>query len=432
MSRRRRGPLLAAAAALAVATATTALTSGQNRDVRRPVLQDDPAIQYVSRPTRDRVGTLKAALTGRSQSLEYEPQAGYLRSVLAALNLPVESQLLVFAKTSVQRDYISPRHPRALYFDESVAVGYVPGAPVIELAAQDPQQGIVFYSLEQAPGEPAITRQTSCLACHVSPGTLNVPGMLVRSNTVGEDGNVVPPGSHDVDHRTPHPDRWAGWFVTSDDGSAPRYAQRAHAGNITFSEGGITSSQVFVDWINSSPEAGGYLSSSSDNVALLAFDHQMHAMNLMTRLDWESRVAAARGDAPLSDSGVRGLVNDLTDYLLFVDEAPLSVPLTARASFAERLAARTPKDRRGRSLAQLDLVDRLQRYPCSYMIYTAAFDALPAAVKLAIYERMIGRLSSSDDASRMRVPVDDRRAALEILRDTKPGFPDVSRADGSE
>ena len=141
---------------------------------------------------------------------------------------------------------------------------------------------------------------------------------------------------------------------------------------------------MFVDWINSSPETRGYLSSSSDIVALLVFDHQMHAINLLTRLNWESRVASSHDRASVSGGALRGLVNELAEYLLFVAEAPPSVPLTPRPGFAERLESRTPKDRHGRSCGQLDLVNRLMRYPCSYMVYSAAFEGLPPAVKEAV------------------------------------------------
>jgi hypothetical protein len=181
---------------------------------------------------------------------------------------------------------------------------------------------------------------------------------------------------------------------------------------------------VFVDWLNSSPETRGYLSPLSDIVALLVFDHQMHAVNLLTRLNWEARAASSRGDASVSDGTIKGLVNELAEYLLFVGEQPPSVPLTPRPGFAERLESRVPKDRRGRSFGQLDLVDRLVRYPCSYMIYSEAFNALPPAVKDAVYTRMLGILSAEDvrrqDAG---AGAASRRAVLEILRDTKPDFP---------
>jgi hypothetical protein len=271
------------------------VTSGQDRQAATGVLDEHPAIQYASRPTTDRVARLDQQLTQGRLSLAHDPRTGYLLSVLQALGIPLESQLLVFSKTGVQRAMTTPLNPRALYFDESVVVGYVRGAPFIELASHDRQQGVVFYTLEQAAAAPVFDRRTGCLACHVSASTLEVPGMIVRSNVVDAGGNVLPQlGSQDVNHQTPHSERWGGWFVTAD--LAPgRYAQRAHAGNITFSRSGVTSNQVFVDWIDSAPETRGYPSSSSDIVALLLFDHQMHAINLLTRLNWESRVAANGG-----------------------------------------------------------------------------------------------------------------------------------------
>lgn len=181
---------------------------------------------------------------------------------------------------------------------------------------------------------------------------------------------------------------------------------------------------MFVEWLDSAPETRGYLSSSSDIVALLVFDHQMHAINLLTRLNWESRVASSDGHADASNGALRGLVNELADYLLFVGEAPPSVPLLAPAGFAERLESKTPKDRHDRSFGQLDLARRLLRYPCSYMVYSEAFDGLSPAVKEAVYRRMIDVLSRTDaGAGRAGLTADDRRAILEILRDTKPDFP---------
>ena len=100
--------------------------------------------------------------------------------------------------------------------------------------------------------------------------------------------------------------------------------------------------------------------------------------------------------------------------------------LTPRPGFAERLESRTPKDRHGRSLGQLDLVNRLLRYPCSYMVYSEAFEGLSRAVKEAVYGRMIDILSGHDAPTKYaRVSAEDRRAVLEILRATKPDFPAV-------
>ena len=416
--------LLTGAAALGIATVSMVPTSGQTREPWHGVLDEHPAIQYLARPTTDRVAVLKKSLAQNPDALPRDPSTGYLTGVLKALGVPKESQLLVFSKTGVQSSYTSPGKPRALYFDQSVAIGYNPGAPLLELAVHDPQQGVVFYTIDQKADTPVVTRRTSCLSCHVSATTLGVPGMIARSNTVAEDGTLVPQtGSQNVSHQTPHPDRWGGWFVTSED-AAPPYAQMAHRGNITFSGRGNTSNQVFVDWLNASPQSLGYPLPSSDIVSLLVFDHQMHAINLLTRLNWESRVAASDGEVNPAGGAVRGLVNELADYLLFADEAPPLAPLTPPPAFAASLEARTPKDRHGRSFGQLDAVNRLLRYPCSFMVYSEAFDGLPKPVRAAFYSRMLDVLSGHEArAARVRVTPADSRAIVEILKDTKPDFP---------
>jgi hypothetical protein len=406
-----------AAIALVAAAAAYTAVSGQRADSKVAGLDTHPAIQYAMRPTTDRVNRLGQALSGGTIHLRRDAQTGYLKSLLAAIAVPLESQLLVFSKTGAQRAITNPQNPRALFFDESVAIGYVPGAPLIELAAHDPQQGVIFYTLDQAIDAPVPIRRTTCLTCHETRGTLDVPGMIARSHVVGDDGSpLAAGGSIDVDQQTPHPDRWGGWFVTLE-GAPPPYSQRGHEGNITFSESGTTSNEVFVNWMNSAPESRGYPSGSSDIVSLMVFDHQMHAINLLTRLNWETRVAPNRA-VP------KALVDELVDYLLFVGEMPPSVPLTARAGFAAHLASKAPKDHRGRSLAELDLDKHLFRYRCSYLVYSAAFDGLGTDVKAAIYDRMRTILSGRDTNRKYEsLSAADRVAVLEIVRDTKPDFP---------
>jgi hypothetical protein len=381
--------------------------------LEQPFATPDPAA------FRDRVAQLTSTLA--ASPLARDAQTGFLRPLLAALNVPLESQLLVFSRTGVQHLYTGPHTPRALYFDESVVVGYVPGAPAIEIVAHDPVEGLAFYTLDQTMTAPAPKRQRSCLTCHESASTGDVPGLIVRSHTVGDDGTVLPqrtggatPPSHDVNHQTSHSARWGGWLVTSEGGTAP-YAQRAHQGNITFTPDGNTSNQVFVDWMASAPETRGYPSSASDAMSLLAFDHQMPAINLMTRLNFLWRRASVEGRTSVEDRpDVRRFVDELADYLLFAHEAPLPVALTPRAGFARALEQRLPHDANGRSLAQFDGVNRLMRYACSYMVYSEAFKALPAPIRQAVYKRLFDSLSASSNA--------DRRATVEILQVTIPEF----------
>jgi hypothetical protein len=175
--------------AAAVSVAVVRSIGAQDQDIRPGSILANPSIQYATRPTTDRVTSLGRALASGASPLRRDAQTGHLRSVLGALGVPVESQLLVFSKTGAQQALTNPHNPRALFFDSSVAVGYVPGAPAIEIAAHDPQQGVVFFTLDQNSDAPVPIRRTSCLTCHASRGTLDVPGMIARSHVVGEDGS---------------------------------------------------------------------------------------------------------------------------------------------------------------------------------------------------------------------------------------------------
>jgi hypothetical protein len=396
------------------------------------VLDEHPAIQYALRPTHDPVARLSDAVAAGKTKLPFRQDSGYLRPVLDALGIPVETQVLLFSKTGIQGSDTGPTNPRALFYNQSVVVGYIAGARFLEIAAQDPTQGVVFYVVDQTAPEAAIGRRTSCLACHVSASTLEVPGLIVRSNFMAADGSVVPQlGSFTVNHRTPLMERWGGWFVTGDYTPQP-YGVQVHMGNVTGTGTSAwgpeqTSNEVFIRWLNSKPEARGYPSTDSDIAALLAFDHQAHAINLLTRLNWEARVAAGDGTADLADldAGVlRDLVDEAADYFLFVGEAPPPARIVPRARFAEKFAEGAPKDRSGRSLRELNLETRLLRYPCTYMVYSDAFQALPATVRQAVYQRMWSILSGQDSRPRYaHLSADDRQAVAQILRDTVKDLP---------
>jgi hypothetical protein len=425
---------LLAALLLAAALYGRASDAGAGQRPREPfagVLDEHPAIQYASRPTDDRVAALARAVATGARSLEYHERGGYLDAVLEALDVSPESQLLVFSKTGVQRAATGPQTPRALYYNDTVVVGYIAGARLIEIAAQDPNQGVVFYTIDQSSTTPAaIVRRTQCLTCHVSGSTMEVPGMIARSMFTRRDGDVMPQfGSFIVDHRTPLPQRWGGYFVTGNY-VAPVYSGFGHMGNVTTavhatSGPATTSNEVLIEWLDGTAGTRGYPSNESDIAALMIFDHQMRAMNLLTRVNWETRVAQAGGGADFASSPLRALVEDLVEYFLFTDEVAPPAQLTPRPGFARSFVARGPVDRQGRSLRELDLGGRLFRYPCSYMIYTAAFDGLPAAAKAAIYRRLGAILTRRETTPRYaHLSAADRQAIIQILRDTKGDLPE--------
>jgi len=387
---------------------------------------DDPAIEYSSRPTTDAVAILNREIKAVKVPLRFDSKQGYLLSVLEALHVPIQSQMAVFSKTSVQAPRINPRNPRTLFFNDSVAIGWVRGG-FIEVAVQDPRQGVIFYTLAQSPAEtPQFTRHNECLTCHNSNNAMGVPGMLVRSQFTAPNGTTMPwLGNYVSDHRSSFEERWGGWYVTGKTGAM------RHMGNAVVTDGSNPESIMTDQTSNLASLAGrfdtdAYLSPYSDIVALMVFEHQMHMMNLLTRIGWQARRLLRNGNAQDSQtSSLKASAEELVDYMLFVDEATLSNKIEGTSGFMEKFSAGGPSDSRGRSLRQFDLEHHLMRYPCSYMIYSDVFDALPSEAKGAVYQRMWLILSRAvADAKYARLSPSGRQAVLEILRETKKGLPD--------
>ncbi len=377
-------------------------------------------IGYRSRPLHNPVANLEDRLAQGVTELAFDarPGIGYLPAVLRELRVPLESQLLVYSKTSLQQGLIALNRPRAIFFNDELAVGSVQDG-IIEIAVQDAKQGAVFYTLQRAAGEPRLERQGSCLGCHYAHATLGVPGFFARSVPTSADGRILPwLGNLTVDHSTPVAERWGGWYVTGDVGS------QAHYGNALIED---HRAPALPPLPLGAPEqlpaalASSYLTPYSDVVAHLVFEHQLEAMNVLTRVGWEYRVASTDGSAP---PALERTIEDAVDYLLFVDEAKIG-RVRGTSGFAEKFSALGPSDGRGRSLRELQLDGRLMRYPLSYMIYSSAFDGLPEEAREAIYRRLSAVLSGSVEDSRYShlLPA-DREAIVEILLATKTGLPE--------
>src|SRR5688572_5584180 len=385
---------------------------------------EHPAIAYSTRRTTDVVDALNARVKSGQVTLPFDETTGYLKPVLGALNVGVDSQLVLFSKTSLQARIIQPRNPRVIYFNDSVVVAWVRGG-FIEIAAHDSTQGAVFYRvLRAAAGPPAMFRDNACLQCHYSFATLGVPGFLAKSVPSGVDGNSLPwLGNYLTDHRSPITERWAGWFVTGKAGSS-RHLGNAPIVNRNIDDVMVEDANLNLGDLRSRFDTRAYLSPHSDVVALLVFNHQLRMMNLLTRIGWQARTLAhdGRGEAAIV-SALRDIAVETVDYMLFVDEARLS-GVSGTSGFAESFTKRGPRDSQGRSLRDLDLKRRLFTYPCSYMIYSAAFEQLPTAARRAIYTRLWDVLSGTDPAAKYAglLPA-DRDAIVEILRETKNDLP---------
>ena len=384
--------------------------------------RDHPAIRYSTRPTSDPVAQLNRKIRDGAVSLVFDGPSGYLKSILKELNVPVESQMAVFSKTSRQLGLIEPHNPRTIFFNDSVVVAWMRGG-FVELASLDPEQGAVFYTLEQQRRDnPQFIRHDDCLSCHQSEATLGIPGMMVRSMFTSPDGSPwLVLGGYTTDHRSPFEERWGGWYVTGNLGSL------SHMGNTMINEPDAPDSTKVrqpsdIKSLNEKFDTTGYLTPYSDVAALLVFNHQMQMINLITRMGWESRIGLDGNSA--EQGNLAQTARELVDYMLFIDETPIPAKLRGNSGFAEKFAALGPFDHQGRSLRQLALHRRLMQYPCSYMIYSDAFNALPARAKEALYGRMWQILSGRETGRKYaKLSSVDRETIVEILRDTKKDLP---------
>lgn len=395
-------------------------------------------IRYSTTKATDPVARLVRRLESGSETLEFDEQYGYLISLLNKLNIPVSSQGLVFSKTSFQRVRISPKTPRAIYFNDEVYVGWIPNSDVMEISADDPQLGAVFYTLDQSEADrPKIKREIdSCMICHSSSLGRRVPGHLVRSLHVNMSGTPISGSvTYRTDHTSPLPERWGGWYVTGTHG------EQTHMGNQLFR---TVDEMHNPDW-----KAGGnivdltdrfdtarYPLPHSDIVALLVLEHQVTMKNLLTSASFQARTAIYHEEQANADREqetndlsaetrlkISMLAAEVVDYMLFAEEAVLTDPIQGTSRFQSEFGGRGPRDRQGRSLFEFDLESRLFKYPCSYLIYSSSFDGLPKPLKSEIYLQLQKRLSAREPVGPHDILTrDDRQAILEILADTKSDF----------
>ena len=409
------------------------------------------AQQPLHQTTRnDAVARLQQQLERGDVQLEFADTTGYLQSVLKLLDVPVSSQGLVFSKTSLQSNYISPGNPRAIYFNDNVFVGWIRGADLIEITALDPKLGSELYVLEQTKtGKPRFQRGIGCSGCHVAGNTRFVAGPLMRSVYAGSNGSGFGESrSFITDHTSPFTERWGGWYVTGTHGATKHLGNMFFSGDSNLDDldaltgGNVTS-------LDSKVDLKGYLSPHSDIVALMVMAHQTQGQNLIVWLGQEARLAVKEQEelnkavvnnvaewAASPKFRVNYAVDELLKYLLFVDEAKFDAPIKGTTTFAQEFAARGRKDKQGRALRDFDLQQRLFRYPLSYLIDTEAFDNLPTLARDLFYRKLWLALTGQDKTiADLRLA--ERKAILEILCATKKNLPEYfynrnGTASGSE
>jgi hypothetical protein len=394
-------------------------------------------IQYASSEPEDPVARLQDRMNRGEVRLKFDRTWGYLPAVLDELKISRSSQALVFSKTSLQLVMISPKAPRALYFNDDAYIGAVQGGPILEVAAVDPKLGAIFYTLSQEEeAHPKFEREFfACLLCHDSTATAGVPGFTMLSVLPDEDGVAIrAAGSIAMSDRTPFNERWGGWYVTGTHG------EQRHWGNLTspMKPDSLRDPKAFISRLNLKPganvkdlssrfDAASYLTPDSDLVALMVMTHQTRTHNLITKANYDIRTAINEARSPMnfSDTTTRiGVaIEPLLRSMLFAWEAELTSPISGTTGYAREFASLGPRDRHGRSLRDFDLTTRLFRHRLSYLIYSDAFNALPEPGKALFYRRLAEILSGVDENRDFaHIPPSERQVILEILRDTKPDF----------
>ena len=404
---------------------------------------ENPPINYHEATVNDPIAELTAKIESGEAKLTFDEKQGYLKSLLDALDIPSSSQTLVFSKTSLQLQRISPLRPRALYFNDDTYIGWCQRGDIIEIATTDPQQGAIFYSLKQQESEkPTFVRDKGqCLVCHASSRTQNVPGFLVRSVFANRAGHaILGSGTFTTDHTSPFNERWGGWYVSGIHG------RMRHMGNKIFKEGERNEKldeganlESLDELITTKP----YLTPHSDIVALMVLEHQTQMHNAITAANFETRQALhqsfemnkllEREPDFISESAQRRInkvAAEVVKQMLMCNEFELEDAVRGTSRFATEFMARGRKDSKNRSLRELDLKHRLFRYPCSYLIYSPSFDGLPDEVRHRIIKAMLdvlGGREKTDDFAHLTPKL--RREILEIIVETKPEFAERRKID---
>lgn len=400
---------------------------------------DAAPIAYSTATPNNSVSALQTAMAEGTSKLDRDPQFGYLKALLDALKIPVESQVLVFSKTSLQQRYIAPTSPRALYFNDDTYVGTVPQGDLIEISTADAGLGAVFYALPQAPADNAaiVREREECLQCHSGSLTNGYPGHLFRSVYPDAQGYpILKAGSHRTTQDSPFKQRWGGWYVTGTHGAL------RHMGNAIAMP---TEQDAALDLeaganrveLDARVPRENYLTAHSDIVALMVLIHQVQVHNLITQAGFDTRLALwdqavmdemlKTPNSPPSDSTRRRIAragDKLIDGLLFVGEATFDASIAGTSGFTEAFSARGPRDSQGRSLRDFDLQHRLFAYPLSYLIYSQQFDGLPEEMKIYVYRRLWDILTGVDKSARYdHLSTAQRDAIRRILCETKAGLP---------
>lgn len=397
-------------------------------------------VDYFGSSLSDAVAKLNQRLTSGDTVLLPDDRFGYLPAVLEQLDVPLESQLLVYSKTARTPDLVSPRTPRALFFNDEVSVAWIPDARELEITAVDPIKGINFYTLSQ-PLDASESRKASrstaktsgteadsaaltfqrrdrCLACHAGRSSLGIPGLLLRAFQTDRTGKPLV-GFSRVTHDMLYRQRWGGWYVTGSPASV------IHRGNLVSQADNTRQKQepgfaTTTSDLSQKFDTSGYPYPDSDFIAHLVLAHQVQGTNLLIRAGMESRLKR-RSDVEAQ----------LLRYFVFADEPPLELSrsdantVLRNSKFAASFVDNGLCDDSGCSLRDLSLEKQVFKYRLSYLIHSRLFQALPDDCRNRLLRKLWVGLTAerpSDDFSHL--PEYERRQIVEIVRATVAKLPD--------
>ena len=390
-------------------------------------------VDYFGAGSRDAVSELQKRLDSGMARLTGDERFGYLLSVAELLDVPLESQLLVYSKTARAPTLVSPTTPRAVFFNDEVSVAWIPGARELELTAIDPVKGVICYTLSQpldgstkepvtsesvVKEMPLFQRRNGCLACHSARSSLEVPGLLLRAFETDETEKPIT-GFSRVTHDMTYERRWGGWYVTGAPGSIIHRGNLARQSENVGRQRSPVSASSLSDVTQKFDEAE-YPYPASDFVAHLVMAHQAHGTNLLIRAGLESRLKR-RSDVE----------TQLIRYFVFADEPSLDLTPSVAASvlhdseFAETFVRRGPRDADGNSLRELTLAGRVFKHRLSFLIHSRLFDELPDECRRRLLERLWAGLNSKlDDEHFGHLKTGERQSLIVIVRATVPRLPE--------
>ena len=405
----------------AIAALVLMVVSGPAQDKGAPTFDyKAPPHNYWEREPQDVFTALLKKMTAGEVKLDTSSEHAFARSLLAALDVPVSSQLLLYSATSMQSERINARNPRALYFNEDVYVGVVPGG-LVEVLSIDPVLGGIFHVF--SPPQPGVTpvadRSTRCFNCHATNATQRIPGLIAESVApLPNGGSYESYRGKEQGHQIPIADRFGGWHVTSAKPFGPSH-EGAYAQT---TPNGVKIVRIKPGEMS---DLRKHLLTTSDILAHLVHEHQLGFDNRVIQAAYLAREIESKGGTISADDQRRldDKARELVRYVLFADEAKLPPGgIVGDQQFAKDFARNRKPAAGGAALKDFDLKTRIFKHRCSYMIYTPQWQKMPELMKTRVYAGMKGALSGKN-RDFAYLPADERLRIVTILRETLPDLP---------